>query len=80
MLTPAMKKGKSRILLHEHVLWPHDNTTMSTYSDVLMMGVCNGCERTIEGWKAVIEPVGLVIKEVDKSSVSPHSILELELF
>ncbi|KAI5204008.1 hypothetical protein E4T38_04842 [Aureobasidium subglaciale] len=79
MLKPAMIKGKSKILIHEHVLWPQNNTPLATWSDLLMLGLMNGCERTIGMWKDVIEPVGLVISEVYTSVSSPHSILELKL-
>jgi len=78
-LVPAMQRGKSKVLLHEIVMWPQGNNSTATASDVLMMAVFNATERNIDQFQALVEPVGLKIAQVFQSPTSPQSILELEL-
>lgn len=79
MLVPAMLRGRSKILIHEMVMWPQNNNSTATASDVLMMGLFNGIERTIAQFQALIEPVGLKIAQAYRSPTTSQSILELEL-
>lgn len=78
-LVPAMQRGKSKILVHEMVMWGKDNSNTATASDVLMMAIFNGTERNIDQFRALVEPVGLKIAQVYRSPTTPQSILELEL-
>jgi len=78
-LVPAMQRGRSKILVHEMVMWPQGNNSTATSSDVLMMAVFNSTERSIDQFRALIEPVGLRIAQVYRSPTTPQSILELEL-
>lgn len=78
-LVPAMQRGKSKILVHEMVMWPQGNSSSATASDILMMAMFNGTERSIGQFRDLAERVGLKITQVYRSPTTPQSILELEL-
>jgi hypothetical protein len=43
-LKPAMKKGHSKLLLHEVVLDPDNPQEIGTSADITMMGMASGME------------------------------------
>lgn len=47
-LKPAMEPGKTKLLIHEFVLFAQDNSMMAVQSDVLMMAAGNAKERSLE--------------------------------
>ena len=74
-----MTKGQSKVLLHEVVLFPQGNVAEAAQADITMMAMLNACERSLDAWKALVEPEGYTISNVYKVSTSPQAVLELDV-
>ncbi|KAL9050100.1 MAG: hypothetical protein Q9162_006838 [Coniocarpon cinnabarinum] len=78
-LKPAMERGKSKVLIHDFVLFPQGNSPTAAQSDLLMMAVGNAKERTLEMWTNLAVQSGFKITQVHTRPAEPYSVVELEL-
>jgi fumagillin biosynthesis methyltransferase len=73
-----MTKGYSKLLLDEHVLDDVDASHRGAASDMLMMLVLTGVERTRSQWKELLGSVGLKIVKVWPNRRGQQSVIEAE--
>jgi hypothetical protein len=78
-IVPAMQKGKSKILLHELVMYDRTNSTEATWMDMTMFAAFDSGERDLRKWQDLVKGAGLQITGHFCSDGTAHSILELEL-
>ena len=74
-----MQKGKSKILLHELVMYDRTNPTEATWMDMTMFAAFDSGERDLRKWQDLVKGAGLQITGHFCSDGTAHSILELEL-
>lgn len=75
----AMTKGYSTLLLDDHVVEDVNASHRSAASDVLMMLVLTGLERTRKQWKELMGSVGLEILKIWPGAVGQQSVIEAAL-
>ena len=78
-IVPAMERGYSKILIHEVVVASKDAHPFATASDLHMMLVVSGLERSESRWKEVIEKAGLRLTKIWSNPDGGESILEVEM-
>jgi len=74
-----MQKGKSKILLHELVMYDRTNPAEATWMDMTMFAAFDSEERDLGKWQDLVKEAGLQITGHFYSDGTAHSILELEL-
>ncbi|KAL4965975.1 S-adenosyl-L-methionine-dependent methyltransferase [Aspergillus stella-maris] len=79
MVKGAMKRGYSKLLIHEHVvpetgLHPH-----TTSFDLIMMALFGAKERTEPEWRALLESAGFKIVNIWTSELAVQAVIEAEL-
>ena len=75
----AMEKGYSSLLLHDVVIHEEDPRRMETSSDLQMMMLAVGRDRTEGDLKQLLGKAGLVLKKVWTTPLGPESIVEAVL-
>ncbi|KAJ5313478.1 uncharacterized protein N7443_000362 [Penicillium atrosanguineum] len=78
-LTPAMKRGYSKLLIHEQVIPETRANWESTSLDLMMMAQLGGMERLAADWKSLLESVGLKITKIWTPQTGDESLVECEL-
>lgn len=78
-LTPAMKHGRSKLLINEHVIPETKAYWESTSLDLIMMASLGGIERTAADWHALLESAGLKIVNIWNTQRGVESLIECEL-
>ncbi|KAF2714859.1 S-adenosyl-L-methionine-dependent methyltransferase [Pleomassaria siparia CBS 279.74] len=78
-ITPAMKRGYSKILLNEIVISDTNADWFSTSVDMLMLFVHSAQERTEDDWGRLLGSVGLKITKIWDCDGNPEKIIEVEL-
>ena len=74
-----MTKGYSKLLINEMVVPPKGASVIATESDLNVMAVVAGMERTEKQWYALLESVGLQITKIWTKAEDSESIIEAEL-
>lgn len=78
-IASAMKRGHSKVFIHENIInatKPHPQTTAS---DLTMMMALSGGERTQATWNAIVADAGLTTVQVWRHPGAIESVLEAEL-
>ncbi|OKL57997.1 hypothetical protein UA08_06502 [Talaromyces atroroseus] len=75
----VMTKGYSKLLLDEHVIDDVNANHRAAASDMLMMLVLTGIERTRSQWKELLGSVGLKIVKIWPNRRGQQSVIESEL-
>ncbi|PSN74542.1 S-adenosyl-L-methionine-dependent methyltransferase [Corynespora cassiicola Philippines] len=78
-LTPAMKKGHSKILLNEIVIPDQGADWFATSVDMIMLACHAAKERTESDWRAVLKDAGLQITKIWDCEGNVEKIIEVEL-
>ncbi|KAG7294536.1 hypothetical protein NEMBOFW57_004611 [Staphylotrichum longicolle] len=78
-LVPAMEKGYSRLLIHEHVVSSERPSARVTVLDITMMAFLAAAERTEEQWRDLVESVGLRVVKIWRTVQGTDSIVEAEV-
>lgn len=78
-VTPAMKKGYSKLLLNEFILPERGCPLLLSGFDLQMMTIHAGKERTESQWLALLSRVGLTVKKFWVPSSGGEGIIEAEL-
>lgn len=78
-LTPALKKGYSRVLFNEIVLSQEKPTLAATSMDMMMLAHFAVRERTEADWKAILAKVGLKVVNIYTYPGVAESLIEAEL-
>ncbi|KAL4875481.1 S-adenosyl-L-methionine-dependent methyltransferase [Aspergillus karnatakaensis] len=79
MIVPAMKRGYSKLLVHDHVFSEGELSVHETTFDLNMMAVLAGKERTEGEWRALLNSVGLQVVRVWRMEGVYHGVLEAEV-
>ena len=74
-----MKKGYSRILINEWCLDDRHATLFATLSDINMMAVCAGMERSDSQWHELLESTGFKIIRIWTVAHDSESLIEAVL-
>ncbi|KAH8689898.1 putative O-methyltransferase [Talaromyces proteolyticus] len=74
----GMRKGYSKLLLHEVVLDPNDPKEIGNSADIVMM-MASGMERTAAQWTALLESTGFKINRIYNKELAAESVIEAEL-
>ena len=78
-LAPAMRRGYSRLLIHESLVSSMRPLSRVTVSDITMMACLAAAERSEEQWRALIDSAGLRLVKIWRPVQSVESILEVEV-
>ncbi|KAK8117138.1 uncharacterized protein PG998_005419 [Apiospora kogelbergensis] len=78
-LRPALKRGYSRVLLNEIVLFEETPTLAATSMDMMMLAHFAVKERTERDWRAIIEKAGLRVVKIYSLPGVAESLIEAEL-
>ena len=78
-LQPALKKGFSKVLVHETVVSMREPNLQATMQDMLMMAMCSAHERTEDEWRAVFRAAGYTISKIWHAPLSYESVIEAEI-
>ncbi|KAK4194886.1 S-adenosyl-L-methionine-dependent methyltransferase [Triangularia verruculosa] len=78
-LAPAMKKGYSRLLIHESLVSSVKPLSRVTVSDITMMACLAAAERSEEQWRELVTSAGLTIVRIWRPVQSVESIIEVEV-
>ncbi|KAK4170745.1 S-adenosyl-L-methionine-dependent methyltransferase [Triangularia setosa] len=78
-LAPAMKKGYSRLLIHESLVSSVKPLSRVTVSDITMMACLAVAERSEEQWRELVASAGLGIVKIWRPVQSVESIIEVEV-
>ncbi|KAL9043528.1 MAG: hypothetical protein Q9214_003288 [Letrouitia sp. 1 TL-2023] len=73
---PAMRKGYSKLLLHEAVLPDINVPAYGAFLDISMMALETGAERTSKQWHDLLGSVGLRIEKIWSADGGLESIIE----
>lgn len=79
MLGPAMTRGYSTVLIHDHVLPESHPDPQATAYDLTMMVKVSALERSESMWRGLLDSAGFKITKIWKSSLMAQSIIEAEL-
>ncbi|KAI9666819.1 MAG: hypothetical protein M1831_001595 [Alyxoria varia] len=74
----AMKAGYSKMLIEDHIVDEQGAHHIPATSDILMMLVLGGIERTLEQWTSLLASVGLIIVKIWPSRRGYQSVIEAE--
>lgn len=74
-----MKRGYSKLLIEDMVLPDVGVDWVGASSDLLMMLMLDGVERTQHHWEALIDSVGMKINKVWRGTPRQEAIIEVEL-
>ncbi|KAL9601207.1 MAG: hypothetical protein Q9219_002707 [cf. Caloplaca sp. 3 TL-2023] len=72
----AMRKGYSRLLVHEWVLSDTGAALQGVVVDVVMMALLGGKERTETAWREVLGKAGLRVEKVWRGSGDSEALIE----
>lgn len=75
----AMRKGYSKLLLHEAVLPDINVPAYGAFLDISMMAVETGAERTLKQWHDLLGSVGLRIEKIWSADGGLESVIEAVL-
>ena len=75
----AMKKGYSKLLIHEWVLPDVGAPLQGSLLDTIMMTLLGGCERTETMWRDILGKAGLKIEKIWVDKVDSESLIEAVL-
>ncbi|EED17232.1 O-methyltransferase, putative [Talaromyces stipitatus ATCC 10500] len=75
----GMKKGYSKLLLHEVVLDTNEPKETGTSSDIAMMAMVSGMERTEAQWTSLLEESGFKIIQIYSHGLGAESVIEAEI-
>ncbi|KAH8591737.1 putative O-methyltransferase [Bisporella sp. PMI_857] len=78
-IAAAMKKGYSKLLIHDIVLPPTGATTRQAAMDVEMMNLLSAGERTQAQWKKLLTESGFEILKFWTDPRGAEAVIELEL-
>ncbi|KAL4867610.1 hypothetical protein BDV12DRAFT_209748 [Aspergillus spectabilis] len=79
MLSGALKRGYSKLLVHDHVIPETDVHPHTTSFDLNMMALLAGKERTEVEWRVLLESAGYRVVRVWRSPLAVQGIVEAEL-
>ena len=71
-----MKAGISRLLINELIVPLEGGGLFLTHSDLNMMSICAGMERTETQWKQLLASAGLQIEKIWTGPGETESIIE----
>lgn len=75
----AMEKGYSKLLIYEAVVSDRKPNPRSVATDLIMMSLLSGKERTETDWKQLFTRAGLRVVKIWSSARCSESIIEAEL-
>ncbi|ETS85244.1 hypothetical protein PFICI_03269 [Pestalotiopsis fici W106-1] len=78
-ITPAMKRGYSKLLIYEVVLPPTGANSIQSGLDLTLMIVLSSFERTEQDWYGLLEKAGLRIVSISRRPGAVESVIEAEL-
>ncbi|KAL5001374.1 S-adenosyl-L-methionine-dependent methyltransferase [Aspergillus recurvatus] len=78
-LKPALKKGYSKLLVHDHVIPEVGVHPHTTAYDLNMMVSLGSLERTEKQWTTLLEGVGYKVMNVWRSPLAVQAVVEAEL-
>ncbi|KAK6199003.1 hypothetical protein LQW54_010201 [Pestalotiopsis sp. IQ-011] len=78
-ITPAMKRGYSKILIYEVVLPPKGANGIQAAMDGIMMLLLSSMERTEQHWAELLGQAGLKIVDIFRRPGASESVIEAEL-
>lgn len=78
-LKPALRAGRSRVLVNELVVPSEGAAWPVTAMDQLMLVLGAMRERTEEEWKGIVARAGLRVARVDRWEMGAESLMEVEL-
>lgn len=78
-LKPGLKKGYSKLLIHEIVIPDQKAHWMDTAMDMIMMSVFSSCERTRENWVSLLQGAGYKINGIWDSEPGTEALIEAEV-
>ncbi|KAL4987814.1 S-adenosyl-L-methionine-dependent methyltransferase [Aspergillus falconensis] len=79
VLKPALKKGYSKLLVHDHVIPEVGVHSHTTAYDLNMMVSLAALERTEKQWRTLLESVGYKVMNVWRSPLAVQAVVEAEL-
>lgn len=79
MLKPAMIRGYSKLLVHDHVLPESQPHPQGTGYDLTMMVMVAALERTEPMWRNLLASAGFRIVKIWTSPLMTQSVIEAEL-
>ncbi|KAL4794686.1 S-adenosyl-L-methionine-dependent methyltransferase [Aspergillus venezuelensis] len=79
MTKGAMKRGYSKLLIHEHVVPDTSLHPHTTSFDLIMMALFGAKERTEAEWRAILESAGYKIVNIWRSELAVQAVIEAEL-
>lgn len=79
MLKPAMTRGYSKLLVHDHVLPESQPHPQATAYDLTMMVMVAALERSESMWRELLESCNFKIIKIWTSPLMTQSIIEAEL-
>lgn len=78
ILKPAMRRGYSTLLVHDHVLAESHPHPQATAYDRTMMVKVSALERSESMWRSLLESVGFKIFKIWGSSLMTQRVIEAE--
>ncbi|KAF6797561.1 sterigmatocystin 8-o-methyltransferase [Colletotrichum sojae] len=79
VVTKAMEKGYSKLLIHENMINERGAVARVTSLDILMMGGMAAAERTEGQWRSMVEGAGLKVVKIWRGMDMGECIIEAEL-
>ena len=74
----AMTKGHSKILIEDMVLPDAGADWIGASSDLLMLMMLDGAERTTHHWESIIGSAGMKINKIWRGPPTQEAIIEVE--
>jgi hypothetical protein len=78
-LKPAMTPGRSKLLIHDHVIFENRPHPQQSGYDLLMMVMGAGLERSESAWRRLLDAAGYRITKIWTSSLAAQSVIEAEV-